>query len=85
MTFTVAEIESIKQAAQAVIDITTYEAAKIDCLDNPEYLASEIIALVEWTSTKVEHNNAVAKLVLDSYNWPMGVSLPVKEQFNMPY
>jgi hypothetical protein len=85
MTFTVADIAAIQKACQSVIDVTIHEASINDCLDNPEYLASEIVALVEWCSMSIAHNGAVAKLVLDSYPWPMGVSVEVKAQFNLPY
>lgn len=83
--YTASEVAQIQKSAQSVIDITIHEASIIDCLDNPEYLASEIIALVEWTSASISHNGAVASMVLNSYPWPMGVSVEVKNQFNLPY
>ena len=85
MTFTKEQIEQIRQAAQTVIDITTHEAAIADALDNPEYLASEIIALTEWCSASIEHNANVARKVLELYSWPQGVAVEVKVQFNLPY
>jgi hypothetical protein len=83
--YTGIELEQIKVAATSVIDIVLYEAAKVDATDNPEYLASEIIALVEWSSRAIAHNGAVAQLVLNSYPWPNGVGVEVKAQFNLPY
>jgi len=83
--YTGIELEQIKKAAQSVIDMTVYNATRFDCMDNPDYLASEIIALVEWTSAHIEHNSAVARMALDSYPWPNGVSVEVKAQFNLPY
>ena len=85
MVFNVADIQSIKHAAETVISQATYQATRFDCLDNPEYLACEIIALVEWCSASINHNGAIAKLVLESYPWPQGVAIEVKAQFNLPY
>ena len=85
MTFDAATLEAIRTAAALVVEHAAYQAAKVDAGDNPEFIAGEIIDLVEWCSPGPDLHTPVAKLVLDAGDWPQGVRLPVCRHFNLPY
>ena len=85
MTFDAATMESIKASAKLVLEHSQYQAKRADATDIPEYLALEIIDLVEWCSDNPDLHSPVAKLVLDSGTFPQGVRLPVCRHFNLPY
>jgi len=84
-TFTSEQVKGIKESAQRVTDLVLDSAKRIEALDCPQYLAVEIMALVEWCSPTIDQQSAVAKTVLDSYAWPCGVAYNVKAHFNLPY
>jgi hypothetical protein len=70
---------------QTVVEHTLYQASQVDALDNPEYLACEIIDLSQWCSPNLDWPQHIANKVLSSYNWPLGVYYPVKQFFGLAY
>jgi hypothetical protein len=85
MTFDAATLEAIRNAARVVIDHTAYQAIRADASDVAEFVAHEVIDLVEWCSPTPDLHTPVAKLVLDSATYPAGVRLAVCSYFNLPY
>lgn len=83
--FTGDQAKQIRQAIDVVISQVKIQAKKNDALDIPEFIASEIIDLVEYCSPEIAMQQAVAKAVLDSGDWPNGTDAPVKKHFNLPY
>lgn len=85
MTFDVETVRKIQSAAKLVLEHTNYQATRANASDVPEFVAGEILDLVEWVSPSPETQANVAKLVLDNGNFPQGVRLPVCRHFNLPY
>ena len=84
-TFTAEQVKTIQEVAAKVTEHATYQAERFDSLDNPAFCACEIIDLVEWMTPEVNMQSAVAKVVLESYDWPEGTVKPVKSHFGLPY
>jgi hypothetical protein len=79
------QAKQIRQAIDVVISQVKEQAKKNDAMDIPEFIASEIIDLVEWCTPEAEMQVAVAKAVLDQGDWPQGTDIPVKRHFSLPY
>lgn len=79
------QAKQIKQAIQGIVNQVEIQAKKNDASDIGEFLASEIIDLVEYMSPEVEMQGAIAKAVLDAKDWPKETFLPVKKHFNLPF
>lgn len=56
--------DEIKVTANKIMSLTFYNAEKADCLDNPYFLAYEIIDLTEWICENYSTNHSVIKEIL---------------------
>lgn len=74
--------EKVREIAKSVIDMALYNGKKEDALDNPEFLAYEIIDLTE-IKTELDLQRHVAYKVIKSHEWPQGVSGYVARQFDL--
>ncbi|MDO8641889.1 MAG: hypothetical protein Q7R33_10225 [Nitrosarchaeum sp.] len=56
--------DEIKVIAKRIISLTFYNAKKEDCLDNPYFIAYEILDLTQWMCENYSVNHFVTKEIL---------------------
>ena len=83
--FTGQQAKQIKEAIKAIIGQVHIQAKKNEAEDIGEFIASEIIDLVEYMSPEVDMQTAIAKAVLDTEKWPQETYKPVRKHFSLPY
>ncbi|KKQ98663.1 MAG: hypothetical protein UT24_C0037G0002 [Candidatus Woesebacteria bacterium GW2011_GWB1_39_12] len=79
------EHESIEALANQIYNLAMYNAKRDDALDNPEYLAFEIISLSEYMADSPEHARMSASIIANSYELTKGTAVEIKKYYSLAY
>lgn len=79
------QLEIAANVAERVHDMAMYNAKRCDADDIAEYIASEIIDLVEWMSPDASLNRYIGSKIVDIYQFPKGTIVLIKQYFDLAY
>ena len=79
------EHESIEALANQIYNLAMYNAKCDDALDNPEYLAFEVISLSEYMAQSPEHARMSASIIANSYELTKGAAVEIKKYYSLAY
>lgn len=78
------KLQAIEELLVSVKSVLDFQVCHNEAQDVPEYIASELIDIIEWMSPYPELSPMIAKKFLEVNDYS-GISKEIKKYFNLAY